>query len=276
MPTPRDVWGQMPSETPFSRYPVPNLQPNPGLAGIVSAVGEGVGNALAYRQRLEANLRAAAEKVAEAEAKAKLEAAAEQAKQQAEYDRQVKLREMQDKAAVDLQAKRDEASMERTKLQQKGAKERAGMYAGGKKGTTATGKMAEWQAKMIASNKSAGDVMSYLIGNTDLYSKDNPKHTAAAGEFINRYQQITQNVLLKGYPQESADKQIDALATLYASKTLPGKRMADAQMRIAMRAKSALNDAIATQSLGLNIIENQGIPNPLPGMPVGDSDTYEL
>ena len=84
---PREVWAQMQPETPFSRYPVPNPQPSPGIAGIVQNIGQGAGNALAYRRELEKNYQAAAAAVAEAEMKALSEAASEKAKQDAAMER---------------------------------------------------------------------------------------------------------------------------------------------------------------------------------------------
>src|SRR5512138_353942 len=116
MPTPRDIWQQFQIAEPVSRYPVLNPQPNPGIAGIVSAIGQGAGNALAYRRQLEANLQAAAAKVAEAEAKRLAEAAQVKAEQDAIRNREIELQKMKDKAALDLQKERDKAAGSRAQI----------------------------------------------------------------------------------------------------------------------------------------------------------------
>ena len=113
---PREVWAQMQPETPFSRYPVPNPQPSPGIAGIVQNIGQGAGNALAYRRELEKNYQAAAAAVAEAEMKELSEAASEKAKQDAAQKLAMDLQKQRAKDASKLQGQRDVASKERSHI----------------------------------------------------------------------------------------------------------------------------------------------------------------
>ena len=290
MATPRDIWSQMQPETPISRYPVPNPQPSPGIAGLVQSIGQGVGNALAYRRQLEAQVQAAAAKVAEMEAKQLQEAAAAAAEREAKRALEFDLLKERNKGDIELEKIRAKAGLEKVgALKKAGAYNRRGADDGGltpaQKAQQNAKVNAMWGEKTKAFKASIlGLAPSQRTGSVGGQSY-NPEYSLTAEQrgIRDAVVKASQLVLNGASPDEAMDKTIGNLGKLTATtylirpkgiKTVP---IHDAQGKVLgyqtergmgqERALQIARDYLEELAIGRDNISGEAIAAPAAGIP---------
>lgn len=187
---PREVWSQMQPETPFSRYPVANPQPSPGIAGVIQAVGQGAGNALAYRRQLEAQVQAAAAKVAEMEAKALQEAAAAKAEQEAKRQLEFDLLKARGEQEIKMEGERRITEKEKV-----GELKKAGAYSRGGPAVMTPAQKAQVRREAgAAMDKAVAEAMGTTTKLVPLTDAKGKPAVDARGNVINVQRDVTRGV----------------------------------------------------------------------------------